>query len=123
MKKVFAAVFFFSLVMFANGCSQAPSQSSDEYLGGWKITDMNGRVSQLTINENGTIQSDQKSLTGGTWTMDGARVHIVWSNGRNDFLYHSGNKFKVITYLPGVSVDATVGVNADAERVSDLAGK
>lgn len=88
-----------------------------EYVGVWKITDMQGHESKITLNDNSTAQSDRKNTPKGKWFIDGDRIHIVWANGQNDFIFKNDNQYKLITYVPGVSVDATVGVTSDAERI------
>jgi len=88
-----------------------------EYVGVWKITDLEGRESKITLNDNSTAQSNKKDLANGKWFIDGDRIHITWASGQNDFILKNENQYKLITYVPGVSVDATLGITADAERV------
>ena len=65
-----------------------PAEEENPFIGTWTVQFLKGYKTTLAIKPGGTAKEPGFS---GKWELVGGNLKIVWSDGRQEFLFHPGN--------------------------------
>lgn len=94
------------LCSFTASASLAASVSKEEFVGVWLQNDTHGKPFQITLNADGTGETNWGPGEVGTWELEGNRAICTWNNGWVDIITKTDQGFSYDTAIAPDAIKA-----------------